>query len=263
VLITGQAQLVMQKIALLGTLSPLILFSLKVLPFVVIWVLFTFIYIFMPNTKVYLKSGVIGGIIGGTLYQIVQWMYLTFQVGVAQYNAIYGSFAALPLFLVWLQMSWLIVLFGAEISFARQNLETYEFEPDCLRVSAHFKKLLTLRIAQAVVKNFCSGIKPWIATKISHELEIPIRLVNQIVYELVEAGIFSETKEAHGATGYQPARSVEQMTIQSILEILARQGTDAIPVTQSEGLRKIAASLDAFDKILEKSSVNMRLVDIP
>ena len=93
--------------------------------------MFTFVYIFMPNTKVLFRFGALAGIIAGTGYQIFQWSYINVQINVAKYNAIYGSFAALPLFIIWLQLSWLIVLFGAEITFACQNIDTCEFEPDC------------------------------------------------------------------------------------------------------------------------------------
>jgi len=112
VFITTQVQLITEKMLLLGAISPLISFILKLLPYSMIWILFTFIYIFMPNTKVSFKSGLLAGILAGSIYEIIQWVYITFQVGVVKYNAIYGSFAALPMFLVWLQLSWLIVLFG-------------------------------------------------------------------------------------------------------------------------------------------------------
>ena len=128
VFLATQITLLTEKFAFLGVFAPAIFLIVKLLPFCVIWALFSFIYIFMPNTKVYFKSGLIAGIAAGTIYQVVQWIYINFQVGVSKYNAIYGSFAALPLFLVWLQLSWLIVLLGVEISFARQNVDTYEFE---------------------------------------------------------------------------------------------------------------------------------------
>ena len=124
VFITSQVTFITEKFALLGYFSSLIFFLLKLLPYCIVWILFTFIYIFMPNTKVRFTSGLVGGIVAGTIYQLVQWGYIAFQVGVAKYNAIYGSFAALPLFLVWLQLSWLVVLFGAEICFSHQNVDT-------------------------------------------------------------------------------------------------------------------------------------------
>ena len=153
VFINTQATLITQKIALLGAISPVIHVLLELLPYTVIWFVFTFIYIFIPNTKVNFTSGILGGVAAGTIYQVVQWAYVYFQVGVAKYNAIYGSFAALPLFLVWLQLSWRVVLLGAEVSFAHQNVDTYEFEQDCLSASYSFKKLLALLITHQLVKN--------------------------------------------------------------------------------------------------------------
>ncbi|PLX13185.1 MAG: YihY/virulence factor BrkB family protein, partial [Marinilabiliales bacterium] len=113
--------------AFVGMLSPLLFFFIKLIPYVLVWLLLTMIFMVMPNTKVSFKSAFVAGIISGTAFVFIQWVYIHFQVGVSKYNAIYGSFAALPLFLIWLQMSWLIVLFGAEISFAVQNVEKYEF----------------------------------------------------------------------------------------------------------------------------------------
>jgi membrane protein len=142
VFITTQVEQITQRIALLGMFSPAISFLLKFIPYALIWALFTFLYIIMPNTKVNFKAGLLGGVVAGTIYQIAQWAYISFQVGAARYNAIYGSFAALPLFLMWVQISWWIVLFGAELSFANQNVDTYEYEPDCLKISPAFKRLL-------------------------------------------------------------------------------------------------------------------------
>lgn len=263
VVIASQIKLIIQKITLLGTISPIIFAILKLLPYCVIWILFSFLYIFMPNTKVNFKSGILAGVIAGTIYQVLQLGYITFQIGVAKYNAIYGSFAALPLFLVWLQLSWLVVLFGAEISFAHQNVDTYEFEPDCLRVSHSFKKLLSLKIAHLLVKNFCKGEKPWTASQISHALEIPIRLVHQILYELVDSRIVSETKgEENKGVAYQPARDTEALTVKNVIDALEQRGTDNIPVSRSKELDKLSECLKAFSDVIEKLPANITLKDI-
>lgn len=263
VVITSQVKLVTQKIALLGAISPVIFLILKLLPYCVIWILFTFVYIFMPNTKVNFKSGILAGIVAGTIYQIVQWTYISLQIGVARYGAIYGSFAALPLFLIWLQVSWLIVLFGAEISFAHQNVETYEFEPDCLQASYSFKKLLALRVVQLCVKNFSKGERPWTATQISHALETPIRLVHQILYELVDSGVISETKVGKNEdVAYQPARDIEALTLKNVIDMLEQRGSDNIPVAQSKELDKLSDSLKNFSDVIEKLPANIALKDI-
>jgi membrane protein len=102
---------------LYNTLNPLIHFLFHFVPIVLSWLSFTFVYLFVPSTKVPWKLGVIAGIIAGTTYQIVQWTYFHFQIGLSSYGAIYGSFAAIPLFLIWLNLSWLILLAGAQIAY--------------------------------------------------------------------------------------------------------------------------------------------------
>jgi membrane protein len=263
VFITTQITLITEKVELLGFLSPLIFFTLKILPYCLIWTLFTFIYILVPNTRVNFKSGLLAGIVAGTLFQVTQWGYINFQIGIAKYNAIYGSFAAVPLFLVWLQISWLIVLFGAEFSFANQNVDTYEFEPDCLHVSSSFKKLLSLQISHLLIKNFSKGEKPLTATQISHTLEIPIRLVRQLIHELVESGLFSDARtEEYKEPAYQPARDINAFTIKYIIEALERRGADNIPVAQTRELKVLSEALQTFRDEVEKSPANRLLKNI-
>ena len=263
VIISGQVEMFIQKIAILGVVAPVISFMLKLLPYCAIWVLFTFMYVFMPNTKVNFRSGALAGIIAGAMFQIFQVVYITLQIGVARYNAIYGSFAALPLFLIWLQLSWLIVLFGAELSFAHQNVHTFEFEPDSLRVSSAFKRLLTLRIVHLLVKNFSSLKKSWNETRISQKLEIPIRLVRLILYELVESGIVSEIKvDGDKSVAYQPGHSTDIMTIKYVIDTLEGHGSNNIPVAKSKELEKLSESLISFGDLVERSPANMLLKDI-
>ena len=263
VFIASQIKSVTESIALLGALSPIIFIAFKLFPYCVIWILFTFLYVFMPNTKVNFKSGILAGIIAGTIYQILQWAYIAFQIGVARYNAIYGSFSVLPLFLVWLQLSWLIVLFGAEISFAHQHVDTYEFEPDCLEASNSLKILLSLWITHLLIKNFCKGEKPSTANRISHTLEIPTRLVQQLLYELTESGIISETRgDEDKSIAYQPAKSVDKFTIKYVLDALDKRGTDNIPIPESRELDKLTGSLKVFNDVMEKSPANISLRDI-
>ncbi|MFA5099379.1 MAG: YihY/virulence factor BrkB family protein [Candidatus Omnitrophota bacterium] len=264
VFIGTQARMILEKLTFLGPVSGVIMFLLEFLPYVVMWIVFTFIYIFMPNTKVSFSSGLLAGIVGGTVYQLVQWVYVVFQVGVGKYNAIYGSFAAIPLFLIWLQLSWRIVLFGAEISFAHQNVDTYEFEQESMTVSYSFKKLLSLRIAQMLVKNFKQGNPPITAAQISHALEIPIRLVRQINYDLSEAGIIASTNKEDGdkAAAFQPARDTDSLTIKYVLDSLEHAGTDDIPVAETDDLKKLKKSLAEFGSLIEKSPANIRLKDL-
>jgi membrane protein len=260
IFLTGQIETITEKIPLLKTLGPMFWVIMKLLPYLTIWVAFTFIFISMPNTKVRLVSGLIAGIVAGTLFQLIQWGYVNFQVQITTRYAIYGSFAALPLFLLWLQISWYIILFGAEVSFAHQNVETYEFEPDCLSASRSFKTLLSLFITQRLVHRFCDGEKPSDASGLSHELEIPIRLVRQLLYDLSEAGILSEAKKGEDKElAYQPATDVDRITVKFVIDRLERRGTSSIPVLRSAEIDKLSDCLRQFDSTLEKSTANMLL----
>ena len=264
VLITSQIETFMQKISLLGAIGPIIFPMLKLLPYAAIWGLLIFMYIFLPNTKVRWRSGILGGVIAGTLFVLFLQAYVLFNVFIfGKYSAIYGAFAALFLFLVLLQGGWLIVLFGAEISFAHQNVHTYEFEPDCLHVSHSFKRLLSLRVVHLLVKDFSEGQRWCEEAEISRKLEIPIRLVRQILYELVEAGIISPVKtDDEKTSAYQPALNPEKTTIKVVIDALDQHGSNDVPVAQTDDLEKIAESLKSFDEMIDKSPANLRLVDI-
>jgi membrane protein len=263
VVIATHLSQITQKIELLGVFSPLISLVLSILPYCLIWILFAFVYIFMPNTKINFLSGLIAGVAAGTIFVIVQKFYIVFQVGVAKYNAIYGSFAALPLFLVWLQLSWFIVLFGAELGFAHQNVEAYEFEPDRKRISPIFRKLLSLQVIHQLVKNFTLGEKPMTAPGLSETLDIPIRLVREILYELSECGLVAETtSEDEKEVAYQPARDINEFTVSYILESLEKKGIDSIPVARTDSFTALSETLKEFSIAIEKSPANRLLKDI-
>ena len=263
VFVNTQVEVIMAKFAFLGTLAPVIFFVLSFFPYILIWVLFAFIYIFMPNTKVKFSSGILAGIVAGTIYQVVQIIYIKFQVGVGQANVIYGSFAALPLFLLWLQISWRIVLFGTEIAFAHQNVDTYEFEHDCLSVRPALKRLLSLQIATTVIKRFAAGLKPRSATEIAIHLDLPIRLVQDILFELTEAGILTGARDDSGKQLlFQPARDIHHMTIHSVAQSLDTLGAGEIPLTETPELARLEGVLKGFDERIKLSKENVLLKDI-
>jgi membrane protein len=260
IFLSSQIETITEKIPLLKTFGPMFWVIIKLLPYVTLWVAFTYIFISMPNTKVRLLSGLIAGIVAGTLFQIVQWGYVNFQVQMTAKYAVYGSFAALPLFLLWLQISWLIILFGAEVSFAHQNVETYEFEPDCLSASHSFKTLLSILITQRLVHRFCAGEKPTSASGLSHELEIPVRLVRQLLYDLSESGILSEAKKGEDKElAYQPATDADKITMKFVIDRLERRGTSSIPVLRSAEMDKLSDCLRQLDATIEKSPANVLL----
>ena len=263
VIVAGQIQAIMGKMGLLGYLGPAIQILLRLLPLLVIWFMFTLLYIFMPNTHVKIRAALVAGIAAGTAYQIFQFLYVTFQVGVAKYNAIYGSFAALPLFLIWLQASWMIVLSGAELSFATQNVDTYEFEPDANLASPAFRKLLALRIVNLLVEGFAPGKKPLDEDAIAHALGIPIRLLRYLLHDLSEAGVITSVKMPREKVfAYQPAFDPDKMTIATVLESIENSGTENLPVLRSAELDQIRASMESFQAQNRDSEANRLLKEI-
>jgi membrane protein len=263
VLVASQVKVIVNKIAVLGVFSKVILLLLNLLPYASIWVLLTMLYLVMPNTKIPIRSAILGGVAAGTIAQIVQWIYIRFQIGVASYGAIYGSFAALPLFLGMLQMSWMIVLFGAEIANANEHYETFGFHPDYSRMSVSSKKILMLRIFHLLTKKFSLGEKPWSSHQIAHALEIPVRLVGQLLHELSDVGLVVETaKGIKGEVAFQPARTIENITVKFALDEYEKFGITKIPDYQSDESEKILKYLKDISDAIEKSPANVRVKEI-
>ncbi|MBQ9470272.1 MAG: YihY/virulence factor BrkB family protein [Bacteroidales bacterium] len=228
--ITGQVNDLAQSGSLLSIASPFIKVLLKLLPLLLIWIVFSFVFIAMPNTKVSLPAGIIAGIIAGTLFLVVQWFYVYLQVGVSRYNAIYGSFAAIPLLLVWLQTSWLIMLFGAEVSFAYQNIDMYEYEHETEHMSHHNRQLLSILLLDHIVKRFKRGQPPQKSKELSTDLHIPQRLLRNLLSNMVECGLLSEVlTDENKSIAYQPAIDIRRLTLDYVEAKLDNHGLTIEP----------------------------------
>jgi membrane protein len=263
VFIQTRVTAVTERLRVLDMIGPVIFLLLKFTPYILIWVLFSLIYLIMPNTKVSYKAAVPAGIIAGTLYQLAQWAYIGFQIGAARYSAIYGSFAALPLFLMWIQISWWIALFGAELSYSYQNIDSYEFDPEQLNISPGYRKLLTLYVFHRIVKHFLNGEPPLKSDEISNRLDMPTTVVKRILADLVESGLVSEIIVAGNEdVAYQPARDIHQLTISAVLETLEHSGSDKLPVAENSELRELENALHDLQLAMEKSEANRLLIDI-
>jgi membrane protein len=205
----------------------------------------------MPNTKVKFSSAIFGGIIAGSLFLGLQYGYITFQIGVSKYNAIYGSFAALPLFLIWMNWSWLIVLLGAELSYAIQNEKSFEFEADTENVSSEYRRLVSLLVVKYIVDAFQKGKTPPSMADLSVDLKLPTRLVSQVLRKLEDADLIvkvliDETKK--NETGYHPAFNVDQMTVTCVIDKIEKSGSTDLHFEETEDIRKIRTILDDFHK---------------
>ena len=259
VFITAIIQDLSKGMELLGHLFLL----MKLVPFGLIWLLFTMIYVVVPNTKVNFKSALVAGVIVGTIFQLSQWIFFKSQMGISKYNAIYGSFAFLPLLLIWIQTAWLILLLGAEIAFANQHINRYEFALGSQEVKPSFKKLVTLLITNLLVKNFVEAKSSLTAEEISAILHAPVRLVRQCITDLMNSKIINEVgKKNSQDTSYQPARSVENLSISFVLQAIDEHGLGDIHIHESGESKRLSQTLEALNQEIERSPSNILLKDI-
>jgi membrane protein len=211
-----------------NVLDPAARAAIRTTPYLLLWLLFSFTYVFLPNTKVKIRSGLLGGAAAALLYQAAQSLYLKLQIGVSRNNAIYGSFAALPLFIIWLRVSWNIALFGAELTQQHQNLAGNEAGGRESELSFRETKRIGLDICAMVLERFENGLAPATASEIAAALRLPIRPVGGVLKRLVAAGMLAETEAAgrEKDPGYLPARSRERLAPALIVEALERLGEE-------------------------------------
>lgn len=238
----------------------LVIRALSLVPLVLMAGLFAFTFIFMPNHKINYKAGIIAGIITAIMYDLAQWTYLSLQIGVSTYNAIYGSFAALPLFVAWLQIGWMIVLFGCEIAFFLQNYENYRHSSEFSNLSFSLKKVIALQITHLIVKNFIPTNNPLTAAQIAKELAVPIAIIQSILLKLMASHIIVEFKNQDEYEVYQPAVDVNRLTIAYVVNALEQCGQNHLPGINQEQL--FVNIVNNFRKLIEASEQDRLLKDI-
>jgi membrane protein len=228
-----------------------------------IWFVFTLIYIVIPNTRVKFVPALIAGIVAGTMFQVLQWGYVNFQSLLSGYGAVYGTFAAIPLFMMWLELSWLIVLLGAEISYAYQNAVHYEQEAEGAHVSLKDKKILTLLVTKKIVRNFVEGRPAMNAAEIALDLSIPARIVRDIIYVLLGSKIIIETIDQEiREVAYQPAIDPSVITVRYVIDETDKLGNLITYDHETPEKAKISAIVESFYVDLRQSPKNVLLKDL-
>jgi membrane protein len=253
----------MSKAPILDYFKPLVTFLVRISPYFLTWIALTILFMIMPNTKVKYMPAMISGIIAGTAVQILQWLYIDLQFGITKLSAIYGSFAAVPLFVLWLQYTWLIILLGAELAFANQNISNYEFESEALNVSHFQKRALILLIMHMIISKFAVGERPISAEYIATQLKIPVRLVREILQDLSSVSLVSvihenERKERQ----YQPALDINRLSVSFVFSKLDKHGNENITVHKSKDYEKVFSMLEKFDRLVAKSDSNILIKDL-
>jgi membrane protein len=261
VIIASQITDLGESLGLSAITGALLSIVLALIPWILMWFLFGFVYIVVPNTTVKWKSGLIAGLVAGIAFQLTETLFIDLQIGASSYNAIYGGFAALPLFLVWLQLSWMITLIGAELSCAIQNMDSYEHAPRLQELSLARRKLLTLYVAHIGVKMFQGSSGALTVEELATKTGAPMTIVQDAIAELLDAELFAQIVTDR-EPAYQPSTDIQRFTIAFVLEKLDQAGSNDLPVDETKELAVLEESLSAFNELFSSSSSNKRLVEI-
>lgn len=207
-------------------LAPMVRFFIALMPYMLMSAVFISLYLFMPNTKVKFKCALVPGVLAGVAMQGLQLFYIHSQIWVSSYNAIYGSFAALPLFMLWVQISWTICLFGAELCYTSQNLEDFAFKAQTEDISHRYNMMLCVLLASHICKRFEDGGKPYTALELKLATGIPIRITNDLLYELIKVHVITEiTSDEKGEySSFLPAESPSHLSVGLLIDRLESQG---------------------------------------
>lgn len=203
-------------------IGTLLRITINIIPFIVMVGIITLIYTFLPNTRVKWLNALVPAIIASLALELLQQFYVHSQMWVSSYNAIYGSFAALPLFMLWLQFTWTIILFGAEMSYTMQNVEEFRSNRTS-NISIRYRQLLSVVIMSCICRRFHDGKHPYTISELKQATKIPMRILNELVYDLMKANLIiegqtsSNTNDLHPENALLPGETVENITVGTLL----------------------------------------------
>ncbi len=209
-------------------MTPIIHFILDGASWIFTWLFFAMVFILVPNTKVNKTNALLAGVLAGTGFRVLQWLFVTGQLYVTRYNAIYGSFAFLPLLLIWMQLTWVITLSGSLLCYASQNIFQFSFQSDINNISISYRQKVAVGLAAVVTRNFVAGHKPPTELKLSIAYGIPSKLVSEVIDILVETGILTRVviDPKSEVYGLQPALNPEVLTLKYVLGKIENRGVD-------------------------------------
>jgi len=244
-------------------LMPLLTFLKGFIPFVSAALVFTLVYFVMPNTKVHFLPALKAGAVIGVVFVLVQMFYSYGQSSISRYNDVYGAFAFLPLFLIWLNLCWQIIMFGAELSFGYQNIDKFEYERDAEKVSYNYRRKIMLLVMHRIASNFTEGMEQMDSDQLAKALNIPVRIVRDTLFELERAGLLiSVEDEKAKSVRYYPARDVSDLKVYDVIRTVEDRGLPHLNMKEYEEFRSVNRVLVQLDKVINDSDKNILLSDI-
>ena len=238
-------------------LGPLLEGALRLAPLLSLWVAFAFLYLAMPNARTRWSSALVGALVGGTLWQVSLMVHNQFQLGIARYNAFYAGFAALPIFLVWVQTSWVCVLLGAEVCFAHQSAASY-YPDSAAATSLRERERIALRSMARIAARALRAEPPWTAAELARELNVSLRPLELVLNELVVGGMLAIGR-GRTADTYLLALDLDLIQVKSVLDLLHGPGTRPGDAPAPGVDAELAACLYGLDEAQAESRHNLGL----
>ncbi len=249
---------VMQRLLEIEPFGSAVYFTGKLIPYIFVCAAFTFVYIFVPNTKVKLRSAFVGGLFAGILWETTGWIFASFVVSSTKYAAIYSGFAILIMFMLWLYLSWLILLVGAEVTFYHQYPQFLNIKKKSLLMNNRLKEKLALALMFLIGHNYCFDRPRWTLDSLVERLSLPVEPVQDMLVLLEKRGMLLETADEPAA--YLPARDPEKITLKDIFDAVRLAGEDlsafekkALPLAEVE--RVMTRVDDALDDALGRETL--------
>jgi len=260
-----ESNAIVQKVVSIEPLGTLVLLAGKLIPYLFVFLVFTFIYIVIPNTKVKFKSAFIGGAIAGIAWQTTGWVFAFSVAKSTKYAAIYSSLAVLILFMLWLYVNWLIMLIGAQIAYCHQNLETLDLGKTIFQLSGKLKEKLSFMVMYLIGYNFYYNKKKWTYDTLAIHLGLPQETVDTTISELKDKELILEVGE--DPAYYVPAKAIEAITLTEIIDAarinkettllenryLSKPEVDQVTENIDEVIRTVLGDLTLRDLILNKT----------
>jgi membrane protein len=231
-------------------------------PFVFAWILFTLVFVIIPNTRVRLGPAFLGALVAGTAWNVMTTGYVWYNARVVTTYAFYGSLGAVPVFLLWVYLSWIVVLFGAEIAFAFQHVETYRRQLEGVRLSPADRDRLALVIAREAAAPFSAGGVPPTAEAVAAKLDAPSRVVHEIVYLLMSRGVLREVSSLDAKDpGLVPARDPASITLRDVLSAVRGHG-DPFQLPDGPGIAELYRLVDVAEEKATAELAKVTLKDL-
>lgn len=245
-------------------MTPVVTAILEGASWLMIWLFFTAIYVFIPNARVRFANAFVSGVIAGTGFMVLQWLFVTGTLYVTKYNAIYGSFAFLPLLLLWLQLVWVMILAGAVICYSSQNVFAFNLQNEVGAMSSNFRSKVTLAVAALMVQRFERDDPPATARYLMEAYDLPAQLVNDVLDKLVRVGVLNMVviPPHKDMVGYQLALDPDKLTVGSLFARLYGLGASEFIPNFSENFPGPEEEFNRLNAQLSEVSSGMKLSEM-